>query len=137
MMPLFRRDKDGKLLPIDDGERVVPNRIRMRLDREVTFAVALATLGTVYWPPPDDKLKEIEDECLRIRDRWNAQVPRNTVPCTNLRARPIPPSGTARSEAGSTDSDDGTDTDSDGSDNDSNNDSDTSGGGDNDAVQDD
>ncbi|KAH9888110.1 hypothetical protein C8Q73DRAFT_203952 [Cubamyces lactineus] len=140
-MPPFRRDKSGKLLPIDDGERVVPNWIRMRLDREVTFAVALSTLGTAYWPPPDDKLKEVEDEYLRIRDRWNAQVPRNTVPSTNLRVKPLPRSGTARSETDPTDTDNDIDTGSD-SDNDTDTGDDTGSSGnsdddDADTVQDD
>ncbi|KAJ8502268.1 hypothetical protein ONZ51_g15 [Trametes cubensis] len=71
-------------------QRVVPEWMRLRLDPEVVFAVALATLGTVYWPAPDIKLKGIEQECLAIRDRWNAQVPHNTIPSVHLLNIPEP-----------------------------------------------
>ncbi|KAI0326108.1 hypothetical protein GY45DRAFT_154578 [Cubamyces sp. BRFM 1775] len=68
--------------------RVVPEWMQLRLDRDVVFAVALMMLGTVYWPAPDDKLREVEQECLAIRDHWNAQVPHNTIPSARLLIKP-------------------------------------------------
>ncbi|KAI0659790.1 hypothetical protein C8Q70DRAFT_94842 [Cubamyces menziesii] len=73
-MPPFRRDEDGALIPPVLAERVVTGWRRLRLDHIYIFAIALGILGTVYWPPPDDKLREVERECLAIRDHWNAQA---------------------------------------------------------------
>ncbi|KAI0350305.1 hypothetical protein OH77DRAFT_1413245 [Trametes cingulata] len=61
------------------NQRVLRKWRNLPLDPYIVFASALPLIGAVYWPPPDKEIREIETECLEIREAWNSAVPREDI----------------------------------------------------------
>lgn len=76
LIDLLDSSKGGQVVPKEAFEgvsciRVVNSFRRLRVNPYMVYAWALRMIGSVYLPTPDDNLRSIEDECLRIRNAWN------------------------------------------------------------------
>ncbi|KAI0326119.1 hypothetical protein GY45DRAFT_1329364 [Cubamyces sp. BRFM 1775] len=76
---LLDSSKGGQVVPKEAFEgvsciRVIESFRNLSLNPYMVYGWALHMIGSVYLPIPDDKLRSIEDECLRIRNAWNESL---------------------------------------------------------------
>ena len=76
---LLDSSKGGQFVPKEAFEgvsciRVIESFRNLSLNPYMVYGWALHMIGSVYLPIPDDKLRSIEDECLRIRNAWNESL---------------------------------------------------------------
>ena len=84
---IFLPDQMPPILPPSSGTadggivggtpRVIPAYRDLPLNPNAVLAMMLPIAGSVYSPPPDETLLAIETECLEIRGKWNAQIPKS------------------------------------------------------------
>ncbi|KAJ8468826.1 hypothetical protein ONZ51_g9397 [Trametes cubensis] len=79
LIDLLDSSKGGQVVPKEAFEgvsciRVIESFRNLSLNPYMVYGWALHMIGSVYLPTPDDKLRSIEDECLRIRNAWNESL---------------------------------------------------------------
>ncbi|KAJ8468824.1 hypothetical protein ONZ51_g9395 [Trametes cubensis] len=60
--------------------RVLRSFRTLHLNPYITYTSMLRMVGAAYLPPPDNDLKAVEDECLRIHAIWNDRLRNHGTP---------------------------------------------------------
>lgn len=67
------QDEYGAEDSCDSSQRVLKVHKKVLLDPYLVVCAALPMIGAAYMPPPDSALRDVEEDCMRMRKLWNTK----------------------------------------------------------------